>query len=242
MLMVPESINSKYRFKKQIGHGGIASVYLLENKENQNEKTVLKSIFTGDLNKEQIDTINKEIKYLTKFSKYENSVKLIESINEDNNIFILMEYCDMNLEQYVKERFKEENPLTINEIRNILFNLNNILKILYRNHIAHRDLKPSNILLKFIEKNNFIVKLSDYGNTKNIINSSKLQSNFKGTAIFKATEIIQNENEYNAITADLWCIGILIYFMLKGDYPFNNEYEIMNNKKKLKFLSIMIKI
>ena len=172
---------------------------------------------------------------MRKFSNYENSIKLIDYIEDDNNIFILMEYCELNLDKYIKNRMKEKKPLKINEIKNILIQLNNILESLWRIQFAHRDLKPSNILLKKIDdkEDNFIVKLSDYGNTKNFINSITLQSKFKGTAIFKAPEILKNESNYDPIKTDLWSIGIIIYFMITGEYPFDSEIKINDEKKKL---------
>ncbi len=230
--MFPESITSNYLYKKQIGHGSIGSVYLFENRNN-NEKVAIKNIYTGDLDQKQKEKINNEINYMCFFSKYENSIKLIKHIVEDDNIYIIMEYCDMNLDNYIKQRKKENKPLTIIEIKNILIQINNILKILFDNKYAHRDLKPGNILLKKINNDNYIIKLSDYGNAKKIINSSKIQSSFKGTAIFKAPEILDNEENYDAIKADLWCIGIIIYFMLKGEYPFDSDEKINKEKTKL---------
>jgi serine/threonine protein kinase len=175
---------------------------------------------------------------MSNYSKYENSIKLIKSIEDDDCIYNIMEYCEMNLDKYIKNRMQENKPLEINEIKNILIQLNNILEILFRNKIAHRDLKPNNILLKFDNEKNFIVKLSDYGNIKQITNSIMTQSNFKGTAIFKAPEILKNEKHYDPIKADLWCIGIIIYFMLKGEYPFISDVDV--NKEKEDFTQVIL--
>ena len=232
--MFPASITSEYEFQKRIGKGATGNVYLFKNKIS-NENIAIKEILKEDLNQDQINNIKKEIQYMSNYSKYENSIKLIKSIEDDNCIYILMEYCEMNLEKYIKNRMQEKNPLEINDIKNILIQLNNILEILFRNKIAHRDLKPNNILLKFDNKKNFIVKLSDYGNIKQITNSIMTQSNFKGTAIFKAPEILKNEKHYDPIKADLWCIGIIIYYMIKGEYPFNSDANISSDKKKLQF-------
>ena len=230
MFPIPESITSKYKLIKPIGSGSIGNVSLFENKTNK-EQIVIKSILKVQLEEEKIQKIRNEINYMRQFSKYENSTKLIDCIEDDYNIYLLMEYCELNLDEYVKKRMNEKKPLNINEIKDILVQLNNILKIMFSNKIAHRDLKPSNILLKKIDDNNFIFKLCDYGNAKNVNNN--IQSSFKGTAIFKAPEILNNNKNYDPIKADLWCIGIIIYFMLKGEYPFISDVDINKEKNKL---------
>ena len=230
MYPMPESITSKYKCIKPIGSGSIGNVSLFENKTNK-EKIAIKSILKVQLEEEKIQKIRNEINYMRQFSKYVNSIKLIDCIEDDYNIFLLMEYCELNLDEFVKKRMKEEKPLYLSEIKDILVQLNNILKIMFNNKIAHRDLKPSNILLKKIDDNNFIVKLSDYGNAKNVNNN--IQSSFKGTPIFKAPEILNKNTYYDTIKADLWCIGIIIYFMLKGEYPFDSDVDINKEKKKL---------
>ena len=63
--------------------------------------------------------------------------------------------------------------------------------------------------------------------------NNNIQSSFKGTAIFKAPEILNNNKNYEPIKADLWCIGIIIYFMLKGEYPFISDVDVNKEKNKL---------
>ena len=161
MFPIPESITSKYKCIKPIGNGAIGNVSLFENKTNK-ELIAIKSILKVQLEEKKIQKIRNEINYMRQFSKYENSTKLIDCIEDDYNIYLLMEYCELNLDEYIKKRMKEKKPLNINEIKDILVQLNNILKKMFSNKIAHRDLKPSNILLKKIDDNNFIFKLCDY--------------------------------------------------------------------------------
>ena len=72
-----------------------------------------------------------------------------------------MDLCAYNLTDYVKIR---ETPLSIDEIRQILIQLNNTFKIMINNNIVNTDLKPSNILiyLDTIDKCTIIVRLWCY--------------------------------------------------------------------------------
>ena len=58
--------------------------------------------------------------------------------------------------------------LNINEIKEILKQLNNEFKIMYNNTIIHRDIKPENFLIKKLENNKYLYKLTDYGFSKQL--------------------------------------------------------------------------
>jgi serine/threonine-protein kinase ULK/ATG1 len=75
-------------------------------------------------------------------------------------------------------------------------------------NIIHRDLKPRNILIKYVSKNNFNIKLADFGLSREFINQSF--STHAGTPVYKAPELI-NQKHYDPNKCDLWAIGVLIY-------------------------------
>ena len=73
-----------------------------------------------------------------------------------------MEYCDDNLNSLLKGK---ETGFSVEEISNIILQLNRTFKIMNKFNIIHRDLKLENILVKYLneEKTKYIVKLADYG-------------------------------------------------------------------------------
>ena len=64
-----------------------------------------------------------------------------------------MDLCEYNLEDYIKRRKK---PITINEIREIFNQLNNVFKIKLNEKIIHRNLKLNKIFYNIIIVNNYI--------------------------------------------------------------------------------------
>ena len=78
--------------------------------------------------------------------------------------------------------------------------------------MAHRDLKPENILVKYKnenDKNNFIIKLSDYGEAKGLtMTKSAFSSKNISTSYYMAPEILNGES-YN-LKCDLWSFGVII--------------------------------
>ena len=73
------------------------------------------------------------------------SVNFIESIEKDDNIYIIMELCDGNL----KDLLEKKNNFDIVTIIKITNQLNEVLNLMHSKQIEHRDLKPENILIKY---------------------------------------------------------------------------------------------
>ena len=89
--------------------------------------------------------------------------------------------------------------------------------------IIHRDIKPENILIT--NKNE--VKIIDFGLSKIIGNNEKTNEAF-GTLNYAAPEILLRIPYGKEI--DIWALGVLLFYMLSGRYPFIgiNEKELAN--------------
>ena len=126
------------------------------------------------------DDLDNEIKILQLFSKYSNSLKYYGNYdNKDNNKVIILEKYDGDLEKYMEQR---NRSLNTEKIKEIFTGLNKVFRAMYKKNIIHRDLKLSNLLIKYEDKNkeNFVVKLGDYGLGK-FLNKGHSVSGLKGT-------------------------------------------------------------
>ena len=145
----------------KIGFGSYGIVYRAIDKRNKSYVAIKELIKEKFENSKEI--IKKEVEIMEKV-KNENSVKLIEVIESSNYFYIVMEYCEYNLLSYLN--IKRNTPLSINEIKKVLTDLNNTFKIMLKENLIHRDLKPNNILISLDKLDNNSIKLSDYGLTK----------------------------------------------------------------------------
>ena len=97
-------------------------------------------------------------------SKY--SVDIIESIpedfdeiREDSDVYIVMELCDGDLSDLLD---KKNGNLDIVTIIKIMNQLDEVLNFMHSHQIEHRDLNPENILIKYINENDFEIKLAGW--------------------------------------------------------------------------------
>ena len=180
-----KSVWDEYKNIELIGSGSFADVYRAKNKKT-NEYVAIKEIKKSNIN---VDEILKEIEIMKKLES-ENSVSLIDSIETKEYYYLILELCYISLEEYIKMR---KEPLSIEEIREVLLELNECLKEMKNKNIMHRDLKPSNILLSLnkLKINKICFKISDFGLSKLIEGSKMNEMSF--TPITMAPEILKGE-------------------------------------------------
>ena len=204
-----------YKIEKEIGIGRNSHVNLGIQKDT-GQLVTIKIIDKTDETKNEEELVRYEIDIL-KFCHHKNIVHLIDYFETIENIIIILNYIEGNtLGEYLKNNnfnFKES------KIANIVLQIANGIKYLHKFGIIHRDLKPDNIM---ITQNNSEVKIMDFGLSKIASKEEKLIEGF-GTLYYAAPEIIQNM-PYNK-EVDVWSLGVILYYMFTGCYPFMGKEE-----------------
>lgn len=125
-------------------------------------------------------------------------------------IYMLMELCVNDLERFIAQK----GTLTTPEIRKVIQGCIGAVKACHDRSIAHCDIKPSNFLFDKYDR----IKLGDFG-LAHRHHADELSDNFRGTKVFMAPEIFR-KIEFDPFKADIWALGVTIYFVATGMYPF----------------------
>ena len=168
---------------------------------------------------------------IIKSLKSENCLSIIETFDENDFFYIVMELCLINLEEYMNiknEGLKEE------EIKEILIQLNNILKKIKEKNLGNIRLNLSDILIS-LNNSKILVKLSTFG-LINYLNEDSSTNAIKNILTL-SPEFLENGNFSEK--SDIWNLGVIIYYILFKEYPFNGKIEIqllkdIQSNKKLK--------
>ena len=218
-----EDIFSKYITKQIIGKGTFSTVKLGINKET-NEKYAIKILEKSKIqNKDDLQRIEREIKILKDFNNI-NVIKVYEILENESYHYIIMEYCE-NGELF--NHIVDLQRLSDEEASYFFYQLINGLEYIHSKGVVHRDLKPENLLLG---KGN-LLKIIDFG-LSNFFNGKNLLITPCGSPCYASPEMVSG-NKYNGFKIDIWSTGIILYAMVCGYLPFEDEDNDILFKKIL---------
>jgi serine/threonine protein kinase len=141
-------------------------------------------------------------------------------------ILIEMEYIDgMELQKWAQQFSLE---VLFNKLLFLTADLSRALQFIHSKNIVHRDIKPSNILIT----SQNVPKLVDFGlgcTVETCVTSFCCPGN-PGTPPFMAPETFAFGESYYA--SDLWSLGVTLFFVVTGHYPFRFSYNTTDEIKK----------
>ena len=177
------------------------------------EKVAIKILPKNQI-KENTDKIRieKEINIQKKLH-HQNIIHQYSVLDTEDYIYIISEYCSGGelFDYIVSKRHLPEV-----EACRIFQQLINGLEYLHKQKICHRDLKPENLL--FDAKKN--LKIADFGLSNEYLNG-KLGTPC-GSPCYAAPEMVTGQ-KYMGDTVDIWSSGIVLYSMVCGYLPFEDE-------------------
>ena len=208
----------EYIITSELGIGSYASVKLGIHKETKNKfaiKIYDKNMINDDDKKY---TIKNEIFILNQLDN-ENVMKLYDVIETNRYLYLIMEYINgISLLDFIQKQ--KNHRIDENKCKELFYQI--VKGILYcqNENICHRDIKLENILIV----NNKIIKIIDFGFAIKC-NRNEYQEFFCGTVYYMPPEIV-NKQRYIPFYSDIWSLGVLLYAMIFGDFPFRaNKQE-----------------
>lgn len=190
---------------KKLGEGGFGEVFHVKHCLDDREYAIKKMT--------KYDNNVNEIKILSCLN-HPNIIRYYSSWNDHYYFFIQMEYCVMNLRDYL---YKEERNCEI--ISQII----NGLEHLHKKKYVHFDLKPENILLN----DDGIVKIADFGYSRSILESNNISHYYEESLYICSSDVVYDS------TVDVYSFGI-IFLEFNLPYYKTNCERMINVMEKLK--------
>ena len=161
-----------------------------------------------------IERIIREIEILRSIS-HPNISQMYETYSTVHNFYLMMEYVEGgDLFDFISDNcFLPENKACF-----FFRQLISVMEYLSELGISHRDIKPENILL---DKNHENIKVIDFGLSNYCMEHELLHSSC-GSPCYASPEMLSG-NPYSGISTDLWSAGIVLYSMLVGALPFDDQ-------------------
>jgi serine/threonine-protein kinase 11 len=216
-----------------LGEGSYAKVRAAVDSNTQRKVAIkilkkrhLKKIPGGE------SSVKKEITILKRLH-HRNIVELIEyfTIDEKEKMYIVLEYIDGGTLQSLIER-APNGRLPFRQSQLILRQLLEAVSYIHSEKIVHGDIKPDNLM--FTEDG--VLKMSDFGVAEelNDLGESDALSKSSGSPAFQPPEIASGSSMFSPTKVDVWAVGIVLYIMTVGKYPFSgsNVYTLYESISK----------
>jgi len=203
----------QYTIVKTLGEGSFGKVKLATHQVS-GQKVALKIINRKRLvTRDMAGRIEREIQYL-QLLRHPHIIKLYTVITTPTEIIMVLEYAGGELFDYIVSTGR----LPEDRARKFFQQIVCAVEYCHRHKIVHRDLKPENLLLD----DQMNVKIADFG-LSNIMTDGNFLKTSCGSPNYAAPEVISGKL-YAGPEVDVWSCGVILYVLLVGRLPFDDEY------------------
>lgn len=214
---IGQVLANQYKIENLVGEGRMGQVFKVYDLERE-QVLALKLLDTRQkkLPLEAIVRFQAEADTL-KSLRHPNIVKYIDFFDAEGIHGMVMEYLPLPT---LTQSLQDVGTFSIDNILQVITKITEALAFIHKKGIVHHDLKSSNILVSIKAMAVAEVKLLDFG-LAHIINSGL--DNRGGTLAYMAPEqtgILQKTIDHRA---DLYSLGIILYEILAGKLPFQEE-------------------
>lgn len=217
------SVYDTYTVKQIIGSGGFGTVYAGYRKADKKPVAIKVAKKNSVTKWVEVDgkKIPREVWCLQRLAHVDGVVRMLDYYETCSNssYILVMERPEQSKDLF--DYISEKGSLSESEARDMMRQVVNTLIEIHAAGILHRDVKDENIIVDLESKR---VRLVDFGSATKFHTSK--YTDFDGTLVYSAPEWLV-DRYYNAEPYTVWTLGILLYDMVCGDIPFNNNDSII---------------
>ncbi len=213
-----------YRLLKEIGRGGMGTVYLAERADQAFDKQVAIKIVAGHVAPADVVRRFLEERRILATLDHPNIARVLDAgATRDGVPFVVMEYVDGTaIDVHCRER-----QLTVRQRLTMFRQVCDAVHHAHQRLIVHRDIKPANVLVT----SDGVPKLLDFGIAK-LLEEGRVQSDTAIRAFTpESASPEQIRSEPVTVTSDVYSLGALLYRLLTDqkvfDFSSSSDSEII---------------
>jgi serine/threonine-protein kinase len=208
-----QALAPQYRLERQLGRGGMATVYLAEDRRHHRQ-VALKVLHPEVAAAVGSKRFLREIKIAAKLT-HPHILPLYDSGEAGGFLYYVMPYVEG---ESLRERLNREKQLPIEDALQMACEVADALHSAHQHGVIHRDIKPENILL---EERHAVV--ADFGIARALSEAGGERLTESGIALGTSTymspEQSSGDDRIDGRT-DIYSLGCVLYEMLAGEPPF----------------------
>ena len=204
-MVVGNHIEIQRKPENELGKGAFGVVWRGVDKRKKNDAVAVKKVEKTAVTE---ISLSRELTYMQQ-CRHQNVIELYDHIEYDKHIYFVLELCEENLDEFVKDK-----DIDLPTCLEYMIDICSGIEYLHDKGIAHRDIKPANVLVK-----DNVLKVSDLGLARELTTSSSVQTatGGVGTPSWMAPEVCamatDNSLKYNQ-AVDIFSLALLFLSLL----------------------------
>jgi serine/threonine protein kinase len=224
--LIPKNFG-RYRVERELGRGQMGAVYLAHDTELDRPVALKVARVSASGSAKLLKRMEIEAKAAAKVD-HPQICKVFDTGEIDGIRFIALQYVEgEDLKKYLTRLGRRREP---SEAVRFVLQILRALEAAHDKEVIHRDLKPENVMLN--KKNEPVIM--DFGLARRAIGSSDAgltQGMVVGTAAYMSPEQATGKAEDIDHRSDLYAVGVMLFEMLTGEWPFTGgAVEVMGKK------------
>jgi serine/threonine-protein kinase len=213
-----EVLSDRYRLERELGRGGMATVYLA--RDLRHDRHVAVKVLEASIGAEGVERFVREI-HIAAALTHPHVLGVYDSGESDGRLYYVMPYVDG---ETLRARLAREGALALSDAVRLLRELADALSHAHAHGVVHRDLKPENVLLSGGH-----AVVADFGIAKALAAATHGDGALRatltatgmalGTPAYMAPEQAVGDAAMDH-RADLYALGVIAYETLTGGHPF----------------------
>ncbi len=223
--VIPSEHFGAYRLVRLVGRGGMSVVYLGERVDGRFDKRVAVKVMAAHLAGDDfLRRFRTEAQFLASLEHPNIPALLDGGVSPSGHPYLVVEY----VEGETLDRYCDGRKLGIEARLRLFLEVCQAVEHAHRNLILHRDLKPANVLVTTAG----VVKLLDFG-------TASLMGEAPGATVTRARMLTpryaspeQLRGERPGVTGDVFSLGVILYELLTGAWPFGEPDSVMSGLRR----------
>lgn len=229
-----------YRRGQELGSGASGKVFLCHRKECAGGYAVkavdLRRLQLSPNSEREYTSLCREVEILKSLPPHPAIVQLIDAFQEAHWFLLVLELVGGG-DLFTVLTAREPPQLKEREAAFVVKQLANGLTFLHSQNVIHRDLKLENILVASERREQSLVlysiKITDFGLSKSVGVGFSAAHSVVGTRPYTAPEVERGGGDMYDFGADLWCLGVVLYILLSGHFPFDKTPKIQGELDRI---------
>eukprot|EP01086_Lenisia_limosa_P010832 TRINITY_DN3559_c0_g1_i1.p1 TRINITY_DN3559_c0_g1~~TRINITY_DN3559_c0_g1_i1.p1 ORF type:complete len:325 (-),score=59.97 TRINITY_DN3559_c0_g1_i1:29-1003(-) len=208
---------NQFRVTEKLGQGVYGTVYKAVHRETGTVVALKKTPL--DYENEGVPSTSIREIALLKELRHPNIVRLYDVVHSSDKVFMVMEFLDLDLKNYLNREPEGLPPLLI---KSYVYQMLRGVAFCHSHRVLHRDLKPQNLLIDA----QGALKLADFGLARAFGIPLKIFTHEVVTLWYRAPEILLGCKQYS-VPVDVWSVGCIMAEIINCSRPlFPGDSEI----------------